>query len=471
MHSSYFDYNISRPYPFKWFTPVVILGGVVAVVLLSIVNLGSSGYTLAALYSHDPNATVSQRGSEYWPSLPITKPQSACQSANIPIDTRLLTNNTALTYTLTNVLQKADKTNQTFLSSLVYHNNVLPDCTVDSIAVRLASLGRTAAQIAFASWGVDAQAYISCSLNTNDQSLTTFNLTAEYNFIPDTVSVYSGFYSFIGRNEREKASLYWGESLLSMFSLQLGRDMAFANLTVEGENIATEGVLTFTRNGATSDFTSVKFFDVLFRFIAPLPDNTFVVWPEDVVPDIADAIPDLDFWNSSDIFAKSLYSTVLADLGQTLSPNILTDALLLEHFTANFSYMYELDDVAGPAKDAFSTRNSTGPLGIDPSVLTATYLCEVPRQKPMGNLMVSILIADLVFLQALWMLFKLVVELFMKHKNKEANFCEGCLKQKALMIGPEEVGLEPTQLRRDSSSYEMIAVDKRQGLLEKDFSK
>lgn len=219
MHSSYFDYNISRPYPFKWFTPVVIIGGAVAVVLLSILNLGSSGYTLAAQYSHDPNATVSVRRSQYWPSLPTTKPQSTCQSANIPVNTRLFTNNTALTYTLTNVLQKADDVNQTFSSSLVYHNNILPNCTIDIIAIRLESLGRTAAQIALSSWGVDAQAYISCSLDTQDQSFTTFNLTAEYNFIPDTVSVYSGFYSFIGRNERAKACLYWGESLLSMYSL------------------------------------------------------------------------------------------------------------------------------------------------------------------------------------------------------------------------------------------------------------
>lgn len=98
MHSSYFDYKISRPYPFKWFTPVVIIGGAVAVVLLSILNLGSSGYTLAARYSHDPNATVSVGRSQYWPSLPTIKPHATCQSANTPVNTRLFTNNTALTY-------------------------------------------------------------------------------------------------------------------------------------------------------------------------------------------------------------------------------------------------------------------------------------------------------------------------------------------------------------------------------------
>lgn len=126
--------------------------------------------------------------------------------------------------------------------------------------------------------------------------------------------------------------------------------------------------------------------------------------------------------------------------------------------------MFELDPIAGPAKDAFSTLNSTGPLGIHPSVLAATYLCEVPRQKLMGTLIVSVLVADLVFLQALWIALKLVVVGYLKRKEMQANLCEGCLQQKELLLGPEEMGLEPTQVRRGSSD-EMIALDKRQSLL------
>lgn len=80
--------------------------------------------------------------------------------------------------------------------------------------------------------------------------------------------------------------------------------MAFTNLTVEDNNIVTEGVLTFTRNSSTTDFTSHDILDVLFRFIGPKPDNTFVVWPPDILPDVSDTIPDLEFWNSSDRFCQ-----------------------------------------------------------------------------------------------------------------------------------------------------------------------
>ncbi|MCJ1262131.1 hypothetical protein MMC22_002001 [Lobaria immixta] len=339
----------------------------------------------------------------------------------------------ALTYTLTNVSQNTDRANQTFSSSLVYHNNILPDCTINNIAVRLESLGRTAAQIALTKWGVDAQAYISCNLDTNDQRRTVFNLTAEYNYIPDTVSVYSGFYTFIGRNERERASLYWGESLLSMYSLQLDSDVFSANLGVEDHKVP----------GLSTD-----------------PQEWWAA-----VDTWADDFAAMDMWSSVDSFAKSLYSTVLADLGQSPSyPNILTDTRVLEHFTSNFSQMYEDYTIAGPAKAAFSTLNSTGPLGINPSVLAATYLCEVPRQKPMGNLIVSILVADLVFLQALWILLKLAVQAYLTRKDKQANLCEGCLGQKEILDSSEVVGLRPKQVKRESS-YEMIAIDKRERLL------
>lgn len=437
MHSSYFEYNISRPYPFKWFTPLALISLAIAAIPISIINLGSYGYTLAAQYSHDPNATVSERSHNNWPSFWITKFRPTCQSANIPINTRLLTNNTALTYTLTSVVQKANEANQTFSSSLVYHNNVLSDCTIDHIAVRLESTGRTATQIGLSSWGVDAQAFVSCNLDTDDQSLTTFNLTAEYNFIPETVSVYAGFYTFVGRNKTAKASLYWGESLLSTYSLHLGRDAFISNFSGK-DALVSKGVITFTPNKLFStDLINLNFFDVLFRFIAPTPNNLWSFDDGESMPNISSNSSKMDFWSSVDTFAKSFYSTVLTDLGQTSShPNILTDAILLEHFTTNFSsitskQMSRGSSIPEPASEPFNSLNTTGTLGINPSVLAATYLCAVPRMKPTVTLIVSVLAADLVFLQTLWKLLNLVVDWWVKRKYRQANVCKGCLEGKA----------------------------------------
>ena len=44
MESSIFSYSITRPYPLRWFTPVTVVGGTVALVLFSFLNLLSTGY-------------------------------------------------------------------------------------------------------------------------------------------------------------------------------------------------------------------------------------------------------------------------------------------------------------------------------------------------------------------------------------------------------------------------------------------
>ncbi len=59
MHASYFSYHISRPYPFRWFTPVALSCGVVLAVLFSMVNLAGNGYHLRSIYTNDPNTTLS----------------------------------------------------------------------------------------------------------------------------------------------------------------------------------------------------------------------------------------------------------------------------------------------------------------------------------------------------------------------------------------------------------------------------
>ena len=44
MHESILSYNLSRPYPFRWFTWLVFGGGVIATVLFTVINLAADGY-------------------------------------------------------------------------------------------------------------------------------------------------------------------------------------------------------------------------------------------------------------------------------------------------------------------------------------------------------------------------------------------------------------------------------------------
>jgi hypothetical protein len=46
MHESFFSYNLARPYPYRWFTWVVVTGGLAATTLFSAINLAADGYDL-----------------------------------------------------------------------------------------------------------------------------------------------------------------------------------------------------------------------------------------------------------------------------------------------------------------------------------------------------------------------------------------------------------------------------------------
>jgi hypothetical protein len=43
-HESYFGYNLTRSYPFKWFTWVAAFGGLILTGLFSALNVAVSGY-------------------------------------------------------------------------------------------------------------------------------------------------------------------------------------------------------------------------------------------------------------------------------------------------------------------------------------------------------------------------------------------------------------------------------------------
>jgi len=143
-----------------------------------------------------------------------------------------------------------------------------------------------------------------------------------------------------------------------------------------------------------------------------------------------------------DRLAKSLYSFILADLGQSTPSNILAHPSLLMEFvnlTENqipSPYNGLSGSLGYPPMDSetafFNQTQKFAGLSIpsiDPSTISAQYLCQVPVRKSIGSLIISILVADLVFLQALWKILNWVVTLGLERRHPEARYCIGCAKQ------------------------------------------
>lgn len=78
MHKSRFSYPISKPYPFRWFTPVTLVGGLVLAVLLSLLNLSANGFYLKTVYTSDPNSTEAHANAQYV-NIPIPTDQTQAE--------------------------------------------------------------------------------------------------------------------------------------------------------------------------------------------------------------------------------------------------------------------------------------------------------------------------------------------------------------------------------------------------------
>jgi hypothetical protein len=174
----------------------------------------------------------------------------------------------------------------------------------------------------------------------------------------------------------------------------------------------------------TSDISDAAFFDIDYRFLV---DHTYgrfgVVYPGTLnysctLPNLQQNQEYPNVWSYVDTLSKSTWSTILADLGQAAEPTILTNATVLQLFIRDlgaWTQDHELTANAwpGPAtQDYNSLKSETGPLSLSPAVIMTKYICQTPQLKSTGNLIVSILVADLVLLQTAWVIFKLLVGYF-----------------------------------------------------------
>lgn len=60
-------------------------------------------------------------------------------------------------------------------------------------------------------------------------------------------------------------------------------------------------------------------------------------------------------------------------------------------------------------------------------MVSTKYLCQVPKRKPIGEIFISVLLPDLVLLQAAWKLYTFLVEQILLRKRDGTRVCEGCV--------------------------------------------
>ena len=458
MHSSWFSYNISKPYPFNWFTPVVLVGGIIFTVLFSVINLAANGYYLTSIYTTSPNTTIS---TEYWfnkaPWSWGDKLKPTCQAQNIPIGYSFFTTNLGLSYTLKSVTQYDPKANETIhLPSLPYLNQTLQDCEIDSVILytKKSDVSENG-NGAWWSWGdstggATAHCTISTAVGPVDATFsTTYDTSAKQ------------FDYVIQNSYKNTSSMWWGTRLLNLYWSSTLYEMSYMQFPDEENKnwtatpIYTKGQITFTPN-KTNDVKAYDFFRMQFYFLAGDGQIRNYVYDDlSIMYNNLDNIAYSGPLTEGLSWAKIMYSMILVDLGQSRSQNLLLNQDLLQGMLQypddkvrqsldpyscddqnicyqdwkNFGAIAAPNDVPDsaiqkPMNQSYEAYKSMmGPLGTKSTTVFSQYSCSVPIKKSTGSLFLAVLIADLVFLQVMWTLLNVVAGIIVAKRHPDAMAC------------------------------------------------
>jgi hypothetical protein len=99
-----FEYSITRPYPFRFYTAFVLVFFLIATILLSLFNTIVTGYDLRVSYSTKPNVTMAEK---MWYDKPgfsgIKKLSSTCETKEIGVQETFHTDKNGFIYSLNGI--------------------------------------------------------------------------------------------------------------------------------------------------------------------------------------------------------------------------------------------------------------------------------------------------------------------------------------------------------------------------------
>lgn len=245
-----FEYAVTRPYPFRFYTGIVIFFFLGATVLLSLFNTIVTGYDLRVSYSTKPNVTMAEK---MWYDTPgfggIKKLSSTCETKEIGVQQKFNTDKNGFVYSL-NSIRSPQVVGDIPAPSMLYLNNPLENCAINYVKIEMAKhMGRTAQQVAWTRFGPQLLAAISCSI-TNTQGRMRFNFTTEYDLVPPNANkrydltkggkdkwAYAAeqdLFQFVVSNNTMDPAMWWAESLMSYSWLDTSLKMEKANNAEDG---------------------------------------------------------------------------------------------------------------------------------------------------------------------------------------------------------------------------------------------
>ncbi|KAF6795364.1 hypothetical protein CMUS01_15939 [Colletotrichum musicola] len=456
MPYSRFEYPVTRPYPFKWFTPVAISGCIILTVVFSFVNLTSNGFDLKSVYTIDVNRTEATENARWF-----TKPlfnwrgdmRTECEPHLLTVGDSFFTSNHGFRYIVKGIrlhVPGADGEAPDVRSSIGYKNTTLEGCFLKKMFVKSVKSDLSKSPTRWMSFKhTVAAATLQCSVLA-DVGVAEVTLQADYEGETEIEFDY-----VMDSNYKTRASIWWGTRLSNAYFIAI--------------------------LAAASQIPSID----VDRF----PPCNYI---NAVRISISTNCRKQNFWGSPTLtealhYSKIMHSMFALDLGNCESPNLLLDegglryamldpknanrfpGGLMNNFTLptdrdnhRFTRLPRPDETPGMHStvlldESYDTiQPLMGPLSCDKATIAAQYLCSVPKQKSVGMMLLAVILAGLVFLQAAWKLLQWIAT-YVVAKTPRANTCQGCLQAQG--HGFEEVGLEGISDKRKQAEPRRVFGD------------
>ena len=251
---------------------VAFVGGIILTVLFSLLNFALNGFEMVALaYTQLPS--VNSPWYQSFTALQSSTMSANCTPVEFPLASQFFTDQYGLTYTLPAIWTPDHDGNMTYLPALSYYNEPLENCSVFLVQVEIEELDRKTMQTIIAGWGAVARALVTCSVEDRCHVVTKTNLTTSYDAVPETWSHLIGLTQFVTTDRHQRASLWWGESLLSAWWHRLSETL----LTTwpGGPNPPRKALVQWVRNDSVTSIMEPKFFSMTYHFLVDWGDSAY----------------------------------------------------------------------------------------------------------------------------------------------------------------------------------------------------
>ncbi|EXK44702.1 hypothetical protein FOXG_03852 [Fusarium oxysporum f. sp. lycopersici 4287] len=486
MHSSWFSYPITRPFPFRWFTPVAIVGGLILMVLFTIINLASSAFYLKPIFTDDPNGTTT-KSVRWFMKAPLNWDNNMkvkCQPKILSVGDRVFSTNLGFQYSVKALTSSDDDSGfRKTYPSIAYLNNTLEDCYLTRVDINLRKSDARASNSWWLSWITTfTDATASCNVMTSE-GLVNIILGVEYTGQSDHIYDY-----VIEDDYKTHASTWWGTRLLNVYFTGILSTMSQTQDLGDDSYWMTGGI-TFTTNPNIKDIRDPKLFNLAGWFLSsdgfiqnePLNDTSFIKTDPKFVPVV---------WESLH-YTRILHSLIAVDLGNQNAPNLLLDKKDLQYailppddpnrkngsflndssLTGQATRYAQIPTPGAPLPptdknlvllnetyDRFASE--MGPLESKDATIVSQYLCSVPQSKSPGIMLLAILLADLVFLQAAWVIYNWIAGSMLSESQMQT--CQGCVESPVQVIEKEGL-LGEGKTTVTSGSYVSVSADEGAG--------